>query len=246
MPVFGKGRTNKDPAGKKDRNPQKHLNTEVKRRDFFFQPEEKRRYGPRQYFKYIHTPLFDIKTLLRFDLAGFIHQRTLNTKQPAVVVDWGCGTGRAIEELTDRFKDQVLAYGYSRDSYDLWAISERVKYIQATAEDLPRYLQKLPPIDLIYSYMGYYHFDSKLNRVQSATYLAKLAQKLAPGGMLVFHMCTTGFKFKTKLKRALGPSFKIEDTLNSDGMPILLVRRKYPLKSRTPNTRPRPKPTTAH
>lgn len=116
-------------------------------------------------------------------LQEWIIQRANKTGRKAIVLDWGCGPGRAISELARETKGRSICIGYSEDSYATWARNKFVSFIQEEHTHFLRYIKQ--PIDLIYAHAGLWHIQKNYRKEYYADYLSKLAQKLSKGGIMV-------------------------------------------------------------
>jgi hypothetical protein len=96
-----------------------------------------------------------------------------------VIIDWGCGRGTTVTELSGRFP-KARCYGYSREYHPQWAGNESVKFIHAPSGELARYL-KDESVDLIYSYLGMGHMRGQ----EQAAEIGKLIPKLKRGGCML-------------------------------------------------------------
>jgi SAM-dependent methyltransferase len=169
MPVFGKGRSKKSNAGKS----LKDLHV-VERR----WGSCKRSYRREDKWVNVSTGLAEIEKVLDFPLGDEI-KKIAASKGRAVVLDWGCGTGKAGTEIAQRFGGKVSVYGCSDVAYKEWAKNEKVKFVQATEQDSLRYF-KDGSFDLIYSHFGLIHVGSGFGQ-----YLESILPKLSVGGKLV-------------------------------------------------------------
>ena len=181
MPIFGKGRAGRE--------------TKIFLEKKVYRQAGKRRYRKRKKWKMEGTS-FNWVAEIGFPRIfssflgerNFIEMRFREKGRPLVVLDWGCGNGRAIKGLAEKYKGKVYAYGYSGDSYKEWKGNQKVKFIHTTKEDLLRYL-KDSSVDLIYSHLGLDHlFGNRLSaKTQEAIdYIAKLVPKLSKGGIACF------------------------------------------------------------
>lgn len=99
------------------------------------------------------------------------------SKNPLVVLDWGCGNGRALRELekmTDPSTTRLL--GYSDVSYPEWNKVTRTRIIYENKHDLLRYI-KPGSLGVIFSHLGILHLIDKNE------YVVELAKKLEIGGL---------------------------------------------------------------
>jgi SAM-dependent methyltransferase len=173
MPVYGRGRTKrKIPARKK-------LGTQLVRTAM-----GKRAYVKRHGWLKTERSLFQIEEDLYFPIEKWAKERFNQTKKPVVVLDWGCGQGKAIGEVARKLNEKVKCYGFSKDSYGRWHRNSRVKFIHETADGLLRYL-KAGSVDLIFSGLGIHHLPVLLQPGGTEAYLWRLSEKLSLGGVLV-------------------------------------------------------------
>ena len=198
MPVFGKGRKNRQPV--------KFTGKEV-----FLNPEtRKREYAGKQFYRGWRARRARIESVfpLLFKGQNFIEQRFSETNRPVVVLDWGCGAGTAIAGFANKYKGKIAAYGFSKDSDPIWLKRKNVKFIHATADHLFRYL-KDNSVDLIYSNVGLawlftpeVMLDNTVKKMDAGfRYLKKLTQKLSKNGVLAFDLAfSTEFDIRV-LKR---------------------------------------------
>lgn len=102
--------------------------------------------------------------------------------KPLVVVDWGCGSGVAAEQLQTIFKRApVKVIGYSDVSYPDWeAARKQIDIIWTPKEHLPRFFRKTK-IGVVYSHLGLMH----LNPIELQAHLTKLAQVMERGAILI-------------------------------------------------------------
>lgn len=182
MPIFRKRNKLHERA-----EPQKEfLEKEV--RETYNNGKKIKEYAERQHWIVERSPLDTITFTIPW-LDSFIKKTFKKKGKPVVVLDWGCGNGNAINELAEKCGEMVHAYGYSKDSYKEWVNSDKVKFIHATKEKLPRYL-KNNSVDLIYSHIGIGHtFISYWGEIdQQVAYIKKIVPKLSKGGRLVFDL----------------------------------------------------------
>ena len=146
-------------------------------------------------------------SLIPHEQKPFSIQRQLKMRQrPLVVVDWGCGTGRAISSLAIKFKENVHAFGFSKDSYKEWEEVREAKLIHAPEEDFFRYF-KDESIDALYSHLGLVHlaplgFDADYGLMAKAIdYIARVFRKISRGGVMAFDAPTSGFFMEDLEKR---------------------------------------------
>jgi hypothetical protein len=102
------------------------------------------------------------------------------------IVDWGCGKGVAITQLSDKFP-KARCYGYSREFHPQWTKNDSVKFIHAPSGELARYL-KDGSVDLIYSYLGMGHMKDE----EQTTEIEKLIPKLKHGGCMLIDFLKAG------------------------------------------------------
>jgi len=173
MPVYGKGRSGrkvKMPFGKGRRDTRLRKNSKILRdiegREMF---EE----GSWSVHK---SRITRIEKTLKFGVQREIAGRIAKGERP-VVLDWGCGTGRAIVNLASRFP-QISAIGFSDISYGQWKGTNKAKFIHDTKERLLR-LVKNGSVDVIYSHSALSQIGGKMQE-----YLLELLPKLKKKGLL--------------------------------------------------------------
>ena len=199
MPVFGKGRLGK-----------RVVKRQILRISELSGRRSTRRYLPQEKYRVVATPLREIRQLFHLLFSPkkpFSIQRQLKMRQrPLVVVDWGCGTGRAISSLAIKFKENVHAFGFSKDSYKEWEEVREAKLIHAPEEDFFRYF-KDESIDALYSHLGLVHlaplgFDADYGLMAKAIdYIARVFRKISRGGVMAFDAPTSGFFMEDLEKR---------------------------------------------
>ena len=167
MPIYGKGKPKKKGF--------RVVNSEVKRKSRF-----ERQFFPRKAaYRYEHSHLSEVEKKLGFPLKKRIAAmiRFAPKGYKPVVVDWGCGGGKAAISLGNRFGESARIYGFSHLAYRTWLSNDKVKFVHAPAEDFKRYFKE-NSVDLIYSHFGLYHQPSQ-------SYLRELARTLRSGGKIV-------------------------------------------------------------
>lgn len=167
MPVYGKGRTRRRGKTAARLVHRERIMRDIDQKPFYDRGGwsiEKSRIGRVEK---------TLKVRIREDIAG----RIARGERP-VVLDWGCGTGRAIVNLAKTFP-QIHAYGFSDLSYGHWKGTQSVKFIHDTKERLLR-LVKDSSVDLIFSHSGI----SQIGDGKMQEYLLKLLPKLKKGGIL--------------------------------------------------------------
>lgn len=96
-------------------------------------------------------------------------------------MDWGCGEGRALNDLAKKFKDKVNLYGFSRDKYLKWnQRNKSIAFIQETAENSARFFSK-GSIDLVFSHRMAEHVPWP----EFLSTFSQLAERLSVGGCIV-------------------------------------------------------------
>lgn len=177
--------------------------------------------GKRFYFKDFkwpneNTKLAEVEKNLMFGLRRDIAKRIKSGQKPNVL-EWGCGTGRAIGWLGRRYNGRINAYGYSDMVYKGWQNKKYVKFIHATKEDLLRYF-KNNSIDVIYSHLGLRYLDTEL-----PSYIRTLLPKLRVGGILLSEIPQLHLLFPASIELQ-GMEFK--STLKNSGNRVLMIRRE--------------------
>lgn len=209
MPVFKNGKKNA-PARWKPES-QLEINRTRPRRNFI----------PREHFPYESNKLDTVCNHLRFSIPAFVSmRRKQNPNQKIRILDWGCGTGQAAHEIAQSFGGACDVIGYSKDHYNEWTKRNGVRFIQATAEQLPRYIRK-ETVDLIFSDMGLMH----VNPIDYPNRIPELLQMLRQGGILVFNS-NTWRKKQTDWKKIAGKSFLVKKiNLKHDREVYVFIRR---------------------
>lgn len=207
MPVFGKGRKNRERV--------QFIGKETVRAE-----SGKRAYLKKAFYAFTKTSAFSIKNQFSplFEKNGFIMERFMGKRKPVVVLDWGCGKARAIEKIASQYKGTINAYGFSKDSYGQWSKIKNVKLIHATKEDLLRYL-KNDSVDVIYSWLGLdylFPLEKKPAFQEGTQYIKKLLQKVSKGGKIAFNCpLFVGKQTEAALEKALEGKAEIETKAGS-------------------------------
>ncbi len=171
----------------------------------------RRVYSRRQNWAVKNTPLKEIKNFFPYIFspvrkrASFIEGRFREKGKPVVVLDWGCGKGRAAGELKKELGETVQVYGFSKDSYPEWRGAQGVKFIHATKDDLLRYL-KDGSVDLIYSMLG---LEYLAHEKELIPHIAQLLPKLSKGGKIVFSKPGESHRILSELTELLGEKASI-------------------------------------
>ncbi len=171
MPVFGRGRYNRGIRVNKE--------TELNR----YNPKVKS-YRERHPWHKNRSTLNQVETFLGFSISDFISKRSKLLRRPIVVLDWGCGNGRALRDIARKFKQNVKLYGFSKDSFSDWNRSKnQITFIQETSENTTRFFSKVS-VDLIYSHYGLNHL---YEQPKFEKFAGDLIERLSVGGVLVFN-----------------------------------------------------------
>jgi ubiquinone/menaquinone biosynthesis C-methylase UbiE len=217
MPVFGKGRTGRHQT----------------LRDYG-QIQRPKESGRRQIpytcrWAIENSSLRKVEKGIGFSLEKDIARRTrAYPGRPIVVVDWGCGKGRAATTIAKKFGKRIAVYGFSDIAYMEWLGNKSVKFVQATKEDVPRYV-KNSSVDIIYSHFGLSHIGFS----HIPAYTAKLFPKLRKGGKIVTEISkpVETKELESLVARELGKIFQPESfyvhamKINKKGRLSLLVER---------------------
>jgi|GEM_PF-4484454 hypothetical protein len=115
------------------------------------------------------------------------HVKTLISQNPSrnpVILEWGCGIGNAVNDLTTEpeIKGKALIFGYG-DIWDVdWNKVDGVKFLFLVKEHLAEYLRRAGiQVDFIFTHGAMnYLFEEDL-----VMHLRDLATVMVPGGMLV-------------------------------------------------------------
>lgn len=175
-----------------------------------------------------HSPLSRVNQNLGVELQTEVEHLSRTRKGLIRVLDWGCGSGLALNQLVSRIEGRrIAAYGYDNQSHRSWLRNPRVKFIQEDATQLLRYLKR-NSMDLIFSHHGLYHLF-KSNPAGATAYMIELAQRLRGGGMLI-----TNFKQLSMIEphldslRASLPGYRVSVIIpRLARKPVLSIVREY-------------------
>jgi hypothetical protein len=132
----------------------------------------------------IGDSLQQVEGKISFRLGDYI-RHLLKKSESAVIVEWGCGNGKAIREICDRFGEKVDGYGTGDTAYHEWTQSPNARFIMETAEQSHRFFSiHRKKIDALYSSEGL----SNLDTVQRLHVLINWIPLLKEGGILVYEV----------------------------------------------------------
>jgi hypothetical protein len=139
----------------------------------------------------VHWGMFHSKLSTAEECSGFPireHCGGLVARNPGakpVILEWGCGAGEAVKELTadPQIKGKVLVFGYG-DTWDVcWNEARGVKFLFFVKEHLAEYFRRARlKIDFIFTHGG---LETMLHGDELPTHLRDLASVMATGGMIV-------------------------------------------------------------
>ena len=142
-------------------------------------------------YSIIDTSLSTVETILMVKLLKRINE--MSEKYPyqeIVVIDWGCGTGKAIHTLANQAKrlglKNVKFIGFSNLYFPRWKRTSGVEFIFDEMENLHKYLKK-ESVGIIYSHFGLFHIPTDM----TASHLNKLAPYILEGGLVVTNVMET-------------------------------------------------------
>jgi len=181
-------------------------------------------YPMKEGWSIIDTSLYEVETALGVHLIEIIAD--LKDKYPdkeIVVIDWGCGRGKAINSLARQARHGNLKgvkfIGFSNLYFPMWSRTQGVEYIFDEMENLHKYFNS-EQIGLIYSYFGLFHIDE----VRLLKHLNTMSGYMVDDGVVI-----TNFNHY-KQGDMLDLSFKyMMDNTFTDGARILRLRKKHAL-----------------
>jgi ubiquinone/menaquinone biosynthesis C-methylase UbiE len=153
---------------------------------------KKREIGNKINWSITDSNLDKISFTLKIDLKKTVEKIIRKNPSP-VIVDWGCGTAKAIEEIA-LLEPKIKAYGFSNVFYESWEKLNKTKLIYADGDQFNRYFKK-NSVDLIFSHYGLFHQNQHLQN-----YLTKVLPSLKKGGILIANAPEKmNFEFKKKI-----------------------------------------------
>ncbi len=116
------------------------------------------------------------------------HVKTLiaqNQSRKPVILEWGCGNGNAVKDLTNEpeIKGKALIFGYG-DIWDVdWNKADGVKFLFFVKEHLAEYLRRAGiQLDFVFTHGAMNYLEGE-DLVQ---HLRDLATVIVPGGKILF------------------------------------------------------------
>lgn len=169
----------------------------------------RKHYQPARNWTVNNTPYSTLVKEFGFSPLSFARKRTQTTGKPAVILDWGCGNGRAIRELSAKSGNMARCYGYGKDSFPEWNRPSRVQFVQESMERAIRYFKRMGGIDLIYSHWGLGHIAGKkmpvLGVPQLNEYMKQLIPTLKIGGRIAMYP-SINRRFAEECQKYLDPT----------------------------------------
>ncbi len=132
-------------------------------------------------------------------------------KRGAIIVEFGPGKGRAINQASKEVKGKAKFFGFGDCADREWVAHKKVNYIQDVGENFRKYFPN-NSVDVLFSHFGLAHvekFDSSINEILPC---------LKVGGILktdIFEETKSGFKINPKQKKVLRVgemNFVVENT----------------------------------
>jgi SAM-dependent methyltransferase len=164
-----------------------------------------------------NTSWATIKWALSIDL-----DRVLEKPSP-VIVDLGCGNGRALRELSKEIGKKANLIGVSVSRVKEWDADSHITYRVVPFHKLSKHLPH-EYADLVYSYYGAFHEDLRV--VAKNVY-----DILKPEGLFILNVERDKFK---RAQDELKKLFRIKRVITSTGDSVVLHLEKIPARTKHP------------
>lgn len=147
-----------------------------------------------------------------FALVNNIIMRVKKERRKAVIIEFGPGEGKAIDELSRKHRDATF-FGYANLADRAWIKHKRVRYIQDTVELFSKHF-KPESADFIFSHFGLAHTEKRFDKN-----IQQILPCLRKGGILktdVYIDSKSSFEESSRKKEPIiqigGKEFKVENT----------------------------------
>ncbi|MFA5050302.1 MAG: hypothetical protein WC501_04810 [Candidatus Micrarchaeia archaeon] len=135
------------------------------------------------YWPMFYSSLESIETTLEFSIRK--HCRRLCKKSDrAVIMDWGCGDGTALKQLSSdkKIRENTLFFGYGNTWDTNWNSIDGVKFLFFVKEHMVEYFRRAKlKLDFVYSHGGL----DKLTPEEFIEHLKDLSDVIMQGGIIV-------------------------------------------------------------
>ena len=136
----------------------------------------KRTLSGQTYWPVEFSGIHAVEASMDFPIREFIKNKYAAGNNKPVVVDWGCGSGCAIQQIARQIP-KAKCIGFSEKRYLEWNKHSDAEFIQAVEKDFFRYF-KDNSIDFLFSHLGIEHLKNP------AEYVQKIIPKLKVGGTI--------------------------------------------------------------
>jgi len=164
-----------------------------------------------------------------------------NPRQMVTLVDWGCGTGKLLNNIAAKlkdvlpdFKNHVRLIGFANMYLKEWEKSDSsVIFILDTADNFPRYFSK-EEIDIVISYMGIFHLEPDQYKEQ----MEAMFPLLHHNALVIHDYAFSEFK-RVRIKEFLENKFTILDDNHNFSMSRLVLKPHRRLINISPPLEPK-------
>jgi len=169
------------------------------------------------------TNLEEVERKLAFSARDHCRKLCAETVgRKALIMDWGCGTGAALKELSmdPEIQDNALLYGYSSVWDVRWNDVEGVQFLFFVKEHLLEYFRRTrQQIDFVFTHgaMDYLKDD------ELPSYLEALGELMPPGAKVVFQTSVIRRDILWELEHFSPPDG--DPKTSEKGTPCVLTRR---------------------